>query len=300
MVKLFKLKYPFANMFENRSVAERDAAIQWFFTKLTFGPAAVAYLIFCLYRYHTVHFPKGICMLLNCSVLLQFPVREITAGLLIGATILYLFEKAMLPATSVLFVFALLVLSVDESNGNPAENGIITLLFFVQMCAYAIHFFNPKSPLYKNRIQFSLQIAAAVYVLAGISKLTVGGIAWFTRDAPLFVLEVKRKYYTMYTATGNIYYAEHARQLACWINSHPLEIKFALLATVVIELSAFAVIIWRQAAIWVGLLLVLMHVGIFFIMGIFFPTVVVPMLAIMVNPLYWIFVAAMKVFALSK
>jgi len=150
--------------------------------KLSLALPATAYFIFCLYKYHAVPFPAGVCSAIDCGGILQFPKREIVVLLLTVATLLYIFEKYMLLSTSLLFVTALLVLSVDECNGNPAENGITTLLFFVQLLAYVLYAFNPQSALHKKRMQFSLQIVAAVYVLSGLSKLMVGGVAWFTTD----------------------------------------------------------------------------------------------------------------------
>lgn len=258
----------------------------WFCMKGTLLLPVVFYFLYCLQRYQAQPFPMGLCRHVDCSQIAFFPFSMLLIIALLVLSLLYLLEKQMLLSTFGLFSISMLILSLDESNGNPAENGIISMLFFAQFAAYFIHTLHPGSRLHKNRINFSLQIVAAVYVLSGLSKVINSGLQWFTTDAPQFTLEILRVYYSQYTSTGIENYITQGYTYSNFLLLHPLLLKGLLLGALLLELGSFLILVNRRIAFAYGLLLLLLNAGIYIAMNITFPTIMVPMLAVAVNPAY--------------
>ena len=200
----------------------------------------------------------------------------------------------MLFVTLSMFFLALIILSLEESNGNPAENGIISLIFFAQFSSYLLYRINPHTRLERNRIQFSIQIIAAAYVLSGISKLWIGGINWFMADAPKFALEVMRVYYTKYTATGVVQYRERGVAVSDFVSSHLTFMRCILLTTLFIELGACVMLFGKKYAFVYAFLLLAMHWSIYLMMDITFPTIMLPMMVVAINPVYLLIIFLQK------
>ncbi len=258
----------------------------WFWMKVTLVLPVVFYFLYCLNRYHAQPFAMGLCRYVDCSQIAFFPLNALVGLVLFILAICYLLEKQMLLSTFGLFLISMLVLSLDESNGNPAENGIITMLFFAQFAAYLIHALVSDSNLSGHRVNFSLQIVAAVYVLSGLSKVIHSGLYWFTYDAPRFTLEIMRVYYSQYASAGAEHFISKGYAFANFLLAHPLLLQTLLLGALLLELGSFLILINRRVAFVYGMLLLLLHAGIYWAMHITFPTIMFPMLAVAVNPAY--------------
>ena len=97
-----------------------------------------------------------------------------------------------------------------------------------------------------------------------------------------------RVFYTKYTATGLETYTKTGAAVAEYVSTHLWQTKTILFATVVLETGAFVMLLHKRIAPLYGLLLLAMHAGIYCVMDITFPSIMVPMLAVAVNPLYWL------------
>lgn len=266
----------------------------WHTLKLSVVIPVVFYLLYCLSKYHSQPFPVGVCTIFDCSMFCSGIPKWLFVGLLVSFAWLYIVEKAMLLSLVGLSICSIITLTLEESNGNPAENGIISLLFIAQLIAYILHWINTKRLLEQDRVQFSIQIVAAVYVLSAVSKLSTSGSLWFMDDAPNFILEIYRVYNAKYAATGLIHYQETAGVVASFFLNHVLLLRILLFFALVIELFSFLMIINSSWAIVYGLLLLSLHLGIYLIIDVTFPTIMIPMLVVTINPLYWILQWARK------
>jgi hypothetical protein len=241
---------------------------------------------FFLFHRTELSFPIGFCALLNCHWMLQDTARWAIVAVLAVAGIGYVFERAMITSTFSLFLVSLVVGSLEESTGFRDENGLLTLVFFVQFLAYALHRVGKLHDLSSFRLHFSLQAVAAVYFLSGVSKLSEAGLDWFTTDAPYFTLEIWRKYGSVFSSTGNESLYAFGAQLATWLLSHELVLKLLLGVGLLLELSAWVMLVHQRAAFVYGGMLLAMHLGIFITLHIFYPSIMLPMLIFTINPLY--------------
>jgi hypothetical protein len=276
---LQKVKLPIDNWDDNRN-------IQWICLKVSMVMVTMLFLFYTLWTREGQPFPSGICTQIDCSYFATYPAKVIVGVLIVLAATLYITETSMTLALSILTFFAILILSLEESHANPAENGMISLIFFVQLIAYLLYLIFPSSHLGRNRVQFAVQIIAAAYTLSGISKLNASGAAWFTEDIPKFSLEILRVYYGKYATTGLLQDKLQAWTLADYVMSHRWSMIVILGGTVILELCAFIILLNRKAAFIYGILLLAMHAGIYFFMNITFPTIMLPMLVFTINPLY--------------
>jgi hypothetical protein len=263
---------------------------EWACIKISMVSVLCLFLINTLFTRTGQPFPTGICSLVNCACLTQGYARIVTVVALVVLSLMYIFEIQFLLSSLLLFVLAVVILSIEEANGNPAENGLLSLVFFAQFLAYLFKKIKPDSNLVRNRMQFSAQIFAAAYVLSAISKLWNSGIGWFTTDAPKFALEVLRVFNSRYITYGDIAYRDRGYALAGFLIQHLLFTKVILALALLIELFAFVLMINKKLAFYYAFLLLALHLGIYLSLGIFFPTVMLPMMIFFINPLYWLVV----------
>lgn len=159
------------------------------------------------------------------------------------------------------------------------------MTFFVQFIAYYRNNANLKS----ERIQFPIQIIAAGYTLAGISKLYESGLGWVAQ-APQASIQMLKNYCYAYYDTGDNLYLDKGMQLTTYALEHANTIKTLFAVSLFLELFACLALINKKSAFIYGLLLTSMHIGIFYFMHIIIIPVFIPMLTFMVNPwglVYW-------------
>lgn len=229
---------------------------------------------------YSVPYPTGICAFFNCSIIVsQYTFfLFITFGVILA--ILYILEKWMLITTFLMFLISLIFFTLEESNGILNRNGLYTMIFLAQFVAY----YRNNLELKNERIQFSVQIIAAGYTLAGISKLKLSGLNWVA-DAPLVSIQVIKNYYYHYFDIGDINYAARGIALADFIIQHPLLIKILFSSSLLLELFALLAIKNKIRALVYGFLLTMMHLGIYYFMNIIIVSIFAPMFIILINPL---------------
>ena len=270
--------------------------IEWLILKGSFVIPVAWYLIFCLNYYSSSPLPTGICEWFDCRELCFQPLKTIVIALVLICSVLYLKEHYMLFATFLLFFLCLTILSLDESNGNFSENGIITTIFFAQFVAYLFKRLSLNENIVQNRIQFSLQIIAAVYTLSGIQKLWRSGLAWFTTDVPKFNLEILRLHYCGYAASGEETLMLKGNMIATFVKEHLIITQFILFLALSSELLCGVILIKRKVAFYYGIILTLMHLGIYLVMDIFYPAIMIPMIVFAINPLFFFYKQLSKIY----
>ena len=278
------MKSSFTSARWNNFFANDYLPLEWTSVKISISAIVCFFSIYILYYRTAQPFPSGICQYINCAYWTADAIRLPVSILLVLLSLMYIAEVQMIFSTLLLFVLAVFIFSLDESNGNPAENGILALVFFAQFVAYLQNKFNAQSNLSKNRMQFSAQFFSAAYTLSAISKLHVSGFAWFTDDAPKFALEVMRVFNSVYVTNGLNEYTDKGLSVASFIIAHPLFTKLILGGSLLLELCAFSLMLNKKTAFVYSFLLLAFHAGIFYTMNIFFPTITLPLIVFFFNP----------------
>ena len=201
----------------------------------------------------------------------------------------------MLYTTLLLFLLTLLVYSIEESNGLRDRRGILSLLFFAQFLAYLFQRLGTDTALEKNRIQFTAQFIAGAYLLAAISKLTASGLAWIS-DSPYVALQILKSFDYAYFDTGLKVHLAKGIQMSYFITTHTSLIKALFTSTLVLELFAFVIMFSKRLAFIYSILLLGMHLGILIVMDIFFPTISMPLIIILINPFYLLYLTGYSVY----
>lgn len=263
--------------------------VEWKFTK-------ISVLFFWLVGVRSANinteqlpYPGGIFSFFNGSFLASPHTSLI---FLIGACILavfYMAEKWMTATTFLMFLLSLVLFSLEESSGILNRRGLFTAIFLAQCIAY----FRNTSQLKEERIQFPVQIIAAGYVLAGISKVRESGLLWFTR-APMVSIQIIKGYSYAYFNTGDIRQFNKGMKHANFILQHAFLAKALLGTSLILELFAWVGVRNKQTTFIFGLMLAAMHLGIWYFMNILIAAVVYPMLIFMVNPLYLLYLLFRK------
>lgn len=242
-----------------------------------------------------VLYPAGLCSLFNCSFLLHenLPFISLIAALILS--VFYVAEKWMTVTTFLLFLLSLLLFTLEESNGILMRCGLYTMVFFAQFIAYW-----RKSPQLKTeRVQMAIQIVAAGYVLAGISKLRESGLGW-ADNAPQASIQMVKSYCGYYVDSGELQQLQTGLQLSIFALKHALVVKILFGASLLLELFAWVSLKNKKYAFIYGLLLLSMHLGIIYFMHILIVAVFYPMLVLMVNPLFLLYASGSAIFKKIK
>lgn len=258
---------------------------EWFYIKLSLVITIWPGLIYKLFTLHGQPYPVGVCRLFNCAAITVDPIRYIMAGLLLFLAIAYLMEKKMFWVTISIFCIVLILLTLQESNGQKGRSGLLSLFFLAQSLAYYLSNRITGFDLNKYRVQFCAQFIAGVYTLAGFSKVMTSGLSWI-EDAPNIALQMIKSYRFEDVNLGGEVSSQNGLMLVNWVESYPFVIQFLLGTALLIELGAFVLLISKKWAFFYSFLLLSMHLGIYFMLHITFPTVTEPLVILFINPLY--------------
>jgi hypothetical protein len=215
--------------------------------------------------------------------------------LMVAALIAFVLEKKMLYVTLFLFVTTMLIHSIEESQGNLGRAGLMSLIFLAQFAAYAFQRFGLSGNLNRNRIQFAAQFIAGVYLLAALSKMTTGGWAWFN-DSPNVALQVLKSFEFAYFNTGDLSQLQRGQETATWITTHPVLVKLLFGSAIILEACSFMLLGKKQLAFVYALLLLCMHLGINSLLNILFPTISLPLVIFLINPLYILYLCGWSIY----
>ena len=187
-----------------------------------------------------------------------------------------------------------MVFTIEVSNGIFRRNDLFSFVFFAQFLAYLFKLKNIDSNIKKNRVQFSVQVIAVGYTLSAISKLYTSGLNWIL-DGRKMPLQIMKSFFYSYVNEGNIYFIQKGNEMANNLNNNLYLIYFLLGFSLFLELFALVSIFNKKNALIYGLLLMLMHLGIYITLDIVIKGVYIPMLIFLVNPFYLIWISFVSI-----
>jgi hypothetical protein len=263
--------------------------LEWKFLKISLVVFWLNLIFRTLVEYNNLPLPIGVLCFLPANINISLAFKSICLTTTIISVYFYIIEKKMLWATLFLFIISVLVFTIEESNGIFQRNGLFSFVFFAQFLSYVLKLKNIHSNIEKNRVQFSVQVIAVGYTLSAISKLNVSGLNWVL-DSRKMPLQIMKSFYYSYVDEGNIYYIQKAHEAINSFNTNINIIYFLSGFSLALEFFALISILSKKHAFVFGLLLFIMHIGIFIYMNITIMGIIYPMLIFMVNPFYlcWI------------
>lgn len=271
---------------ETGQINPKDKQLEWFCLKASFLFFWISNMGIMLYDVSvncTLH--VGICKWIDFSWLFTPVGKWIWLGVISILSLLYLAEKSMVRVTFLMTLCSILITSYHESNGIQHHATIFSCILGVQFIAYLQKILNPTADLSANRVQYSLQIIAAMYVLAGISKLNVSGLEWI-HSGRYFAIQVVKNFSFIYFADGKIETLNEGFRISNELLANQEWISLFLGLTLVLELGCMLALLWPGLRMWYGLALTGMHLGIKWIMAIPFGVIAPPMIIYFINPLY--------------
>lgn len=279
---------------------DNTTRLQWFCIKLSLVFYWLANLLIMLYQAapHMV-LPVGIYRFINPQGLFT-PAGRLALGIAaLALALLYLREKHMAWVTFFQFLLSVLIISYHESGGIYNHATVFSVLFAAQCIAYVQGRFNPLLKVEEWRVQYSLQVIVAMYVLAALTKLLQSGIGWIN-SGELFALQVVKNYSFISYARADSGALQQGYRLAYELLAHKYLIRLFLAGALLLEAACFAVLVWPRLRPAYGVALLGMHAGIKIIMAIPFGVVAPPMAILFINPLYWLVQYFPRAFNLIK
>lgn len=261
----------------------RYTSTEWFLLKLTVAIIWLRIMSKLFIDTSGIPYPAAICSLFDCS----FLATPVTAryiyyvSLLLG--VLYLSEKCMKYTTFLMFLISCLGFTLEESNGVMNRCALYSMVFFAQSAAY----FMGGQDIKKKRIQFAVQVIAAGYFLAGVSKLLASGPGWVT-DAPNAAVQMIKNYAYEYYDSGSQTAMDMGYQQAQFVLDNKPVIIVLFAFSLLFELTAWVAMFSKRHAFVYGFLLLGMHMGILYFMDILIVAIFYPMLIVLLNPAYTI------------
>ena len=265
--------------------------LSWLCIKISFAWFWLRQMIVMLLSGGKCLYPVGLCRLYNFDILFSGPALGVLIAILLVCIILYLSEKKMLFATGMLTVLTGIIISHHESSGIFMRATPFTTIFAAQFIAYLFFRINTDFNLPVYRQQYAIQIIAATYTLAAISKFTLSGITWVQDGADLFPLQILKSFSSRYFDTGDAAALQKGYSIANFAWQHKPLFKVLLTGSLALETCCFIVVLNPALRIGYGLALALMHFGIAYSMNIVIGGLAFPMVIFFINPLYWLVIA---------
>lgn len=263
-----------------------DNKIAWLCLKCSLLLLFVLLVEFVLSTYTYLPLPVSIWKWIPVNGELTPAIKFVLRGLVGIVGSLWLFEVNMIIMAPFLALLSTLILSIEECNGIYNRNMTLSAVFAAIAIAYIVQYFRPNQNfLAYNRVQIPTQIIAATYTLSGLSKLYASGFAW-VNSGKYFELQVLKSYFSKYYSYGDPSFLTEGHVKAGLIEHNTGLLTLLLCFTLVLELSAFVLIVFPKWTKYYGLLLIAMHIGIFVMMEIYILGVIAPMIIVLFNPLY--------------
>jgi hypothetical protein len=232
-------------------------------------------------------YPVGVCRIYSFEPLFTTIFGK---GLLLSAMAvsvwLYIREKNMTVVLWVMFFLSILIITYQESTGNFARATVYSTVIGAQVLAYTLNSRLKDFNLSKCRTQFSIQMVAAGYTLAGIAKLRASGPEW-VMSAPEFSLQVVKNHFFLFADTGMVSHLHDGTAMAAFLISNPVLSAFMLGLALWLEVACLLALTGRRIRMIWGFGLLMMHIGIAYVMGIGISAIAFPMCIFFINPVYW-------------
>jgi hypothetical protein len=239
--------------------------------------------------------PIGVLSFLQPNSSVDFYFKLMSLFTIMIAIYFYISEKHMIWITLFLFLISVLVFTIEESNGIFRRNDLFSFIFFSQFLSYIFKAKNIDSNIQKNRVQFSVQVIAIGYTLSAISKLSASGLNWVF-DGRKMPLQIMKSFFYSFVNDGNNFFIQKGNEMIKTFNNNLYLIYFLLGFSLFLEFFAVISIFNKKISFIYGLLLLVMHIGIYWVLDIAIKGIYIPMLIFMVNPLFlfWIILKEIK------
>jgi hypothetical protein len=277
-----------------RAIKNSTADIEWICIKTPLIFFWFVLFKHCLSKGYQVPLPQGVCKLINCSLFIEGLGLTMITGFAIFLSVAYLLEIKMKWVTLCIFCSSVIVFTSEESSGILNRNGMFSYLFLAQAFAYWAKSSNLLN-LKFSRIQYSIQAVAVGYFLSGCSKLLDSGLNW-PKDGSRITLQVLKSFHYAYYTNLDANELVKAEEIIRFLSDSQYILVVVLAVSLVLELFALSTAINKRFARIYGLALLCMHIGINHFMDILIESFAIPMVIVLINPLFLAVLLFNKVF----
>jgi hypothetical protein len=259
----------------------------WFSLKASWVFIWVGIITVMILNCSSCPMPTGICKIYTFSPLFTPAGKGVLYALIFVLCLSYMAEKFMLLNLGALALLSCIIISYHESNAIFFRATVLSTVWIAQFIAYVIQAIKPRFNISHWRIQFSVQMIAAVYTLAGIAKLQASGLDWiYAGDG--FLIHVMKNFSFQYFDSGNSSILERGQCIVQFFQQNYYLLQGLLAIALFLELFCLAAALNKKLKIIWGLGLLGMHVGIAWVMGIGISVICFPMVIYFINPVYLI------------
>lgn len=262
--------------------------LYWTCLKVSMIYVWLPYMIQLILPFRACPFPVGICRVYDFNVFFSQIGSVVLICSLVVLSIAYLFERYMLLVTALLAALSCIIISHHESNGIFYRATAYTTIWVAQFLAYLLAKLGRDFDGKYYRQQFVVQIIAATYTLAAISKLSASGLAWVSDGADFFAVHILKGFSFMYSDTGDPAVMQQGYMMAGSLIAHKHLVSFLLASSLLLETFCMAAVLQPSIRIKYGIALVCMHIGISYYMNIYISGMADPMVIFFINPLYYL------------
>jgi hypothetical protein len=209
-------------------------------------------------------------------------IGALTLLVIIGISLIF----KLLRNENVIWIFgfvnlvSLIVFIHEENGGTHYRNALLGACLLILLIS-ALFYKDWKV----RGMWLAQQLVIAAYFLAALSKIFASGFGWYD-DAPNIALQLLKSYDQEYIELGHKQWLQLGAEKVTFFKAHPFFVKGLLLGSFLLELFS-PILLWKRNWIrFYGLLLITMHIGIFYYMDIIIPPIILPMLAFFINPTY--------------
>lgn len=225
-------------------------------------------------------YPEGVSRLFDVSFLSVAPVSYVVFALAVAGVVFYFLEKQMAIALGIISAISVLVFTIERANGVQSRSELLSMIFIAQWVAYLVK--RKEADVHNTAIFFSVQMVAAAYTMSGITKLMTSGLDWIVNPTNA-VLQITKIFGQLNIELGfkaGIAYSKFTTGL---LLHYPYLAQFLFAAALGIEVFAFTCVFSKPWARRYGLLLLALHIGMLFTVGIAIPVFVLMLLVYPLN-----------------
>lgn len=261
---------------------------EWFLIKLFTLGLWVYPIIKVIYRYHSIPFPEGLCLLGDYTFISEPPFSHLLTIATLGVSVLYLMERKMVFTTFCIALISVAVFSIERSNGIYHRKELLSAVFIAQFIGYLTAYIYRKKKHEKEidaknlAIRLSIQMVAAGYIIAGLTKVQTAGWEWIS-ESPNAVVHVLKSFSQKSIDTQFGFLLEYGRFMVTNFIAYPNLIRAVFVTALLIELCAFIAMFGRRNARIYGCILLTMHLGMLSMMGVFLVAFVGLILIYLIN-----------------
>lgn len=220
--------------------------------------------------------PTGIAKWIDLSFLTIPGINALVFGAAALCCWWYVRGERLLYATGGMLGIGILVFTLHDSQGAFQRNEVLNLVLLGQVVAHLQAHYQERrgnkesAETSRSRIIFySQQMLLATYFISGITKLGTSGLNWVV-DSPNISLQIYKAQMALYHSLDWPFLQDLALTFSDLAADYPLAVQFIFGGALALEVFCFIGLINRRLGRWVGWLILLMHLGVFLLLGVFF------------------------------